>query len=181
MFNPHVADGTGGLAANADAGEAGAGQCALGDQHVARGLPQARAVQAATGFQADGIIARVDVATFDADIFAGINVNAIATAVDVHVFYHDIGAVSRVRGPIAALRDGESFPTDVIARDWLKDDDPARVLRSRDGGISFNATRADNTGVVNIRRINERATPRLPAPFPTNVHHWIIICIRSAE
>src|ERR1039457_2684605 len=180
MFDPHIADATGGLAANADAGEAATAQCALGDQHVLRDLPQTRAVQAATGFQADGIIARVDVAPFDADIFAGIDVNAVATAVDVHVFYHNIGAVSRVRGPIAALRDGESFPADVVARDGLKDDNPTRVLRGRDGGISFNATRANDSRVVNICRINERATPRLPAPFPTDVHHRIIICIRAA-
>ena len=72
-------------------------------------------LKTAAGFQTDGIIAGVDVATFDADIFAGINVNAIATAIDAHICYHDISAISRVCGPIAALRDGESFPADVVA------------------------------------------------------------------
>ena len=57
---------------------------------------------------------------------------------------------------------------------------PARILRGRHDRISFNTTRANDPRVVNVRRINERATPRLPAPFPTDVHHRIIIRIRAA-
>ena len=44
------------------------------------GLPMPRTVHAATGLEADGIVARIDVAAFDADVFAGINVDAVAAA-----------------------------------------------------------------------------------------------------
>src|ERR1022692_316809 len=151
MFNPNVANAAGRFAADADAGKASPVQSASGDEHVLRRFSDARAVQAATGFEADGIVARVNIAAFNADVLAGINVNAVATAIDVHVFDHDIGAVSRVSRPIAALRDGKTFPANVVAGDWLKHDNTARILRRGDGGISFDATRPDDSSMVNVR------------------------------
>ena len=59
--------------------------------------------------------------------------------------------------------------------------DPARVLRRGDGGISLDAAGADDAGVIHVGRVNERATPRLPAAFPANVHHRIIRRVGAAD
>ena len=180
VFDPHVADAAGGFTADANAGKTPPVQGAFGNEHVFRRLADARTVQPAAGFKADGIVARINVAAFNADVLAGINVNAITTAVDVHVFDHDIGAVSGVSRPIAALRHSKTFPANVIAGDGFKDDRATGILRCGDGRIPVNATRPDDASVVNIRRIDKRAPPRLPAPFPADIEHRVIIGVRAA-
>jgi len=176
-----VADAAGGFAADAEAGEVAADQVAMGDADVLGGFAEAGAIEAATGFEADGIVAGIDVAIFDADVFAGVDIDAIAGADDLEMFDGDISAIGGVGGPVAALGDGEIFPADVVARDGFEDDGAARILRGGHGGISLDATGANDAGVIDVGGVDEGAAAGLPAAFPADVEHGVIVGISAAD
>ncbi len=181
MFDANVANAAGCFTADADAGEAAAVQFAMRDDEVFGRLAETSAVEAAAGFEADGVVAGVDIATVDANVFAGIDVDAVAVAPDGDVFNSDIGAIGGMRGPIAALGDGKIFPADVVARDRFEDDNAARILTGSDGGVAFNAAGTDDADVIDIGSVDERTMAGLPAAFPADVEHGIVGQVGAAD
>ena len=159
----------------------GVGERAVGDQHVLRRPTDASAVQATPRLQTDGVVAGVDVATFDADSFARIHVDPVPPTANRYVLDRHIGTVRRMRRPVAALGHRKSFPANVVAVDRLQHDDAPRILRRGHRRISLNPPRTDDPRVVDVARVNQRAPPRLPTSFPADVHHRIVGCIRAAD
>ena len=99
MLNPHITDAAGGFAPDADAGKIAVGERATGNQNILGRFRNAITLHAAAGFEGDAVVARVNVARFDADIFAGVHVNTVAVAAgaaDEEIFRNYIFAVNGV-------------------------------------------------------------------------------------
>src|SRR5262249_27258713 len=69
----------------------------------------------------------------------------------------------------------------LVAVDGFEHNRAARILRGRHSAISFDAARANDSDMIRIRRINERAPSRLPATFPPDIHRRIIRRISAAD
>ena len=115
-----VADAAGGFAADADAGENGIGEGAVGDADVFGGFEEGEGLHAAAGFDGDAVVAGGDVAGVDGDVLAGIDIEAVAVAAggaDGEVFDGDVFAAGGMDGPHEAVVGGEIFEADIGAVD----------------------------------------------------------------
>src|SRR5690606_12361563 len=109
------------------------------------GLPEAGAVEAATGFEADAVVAGIDHAALDEHASARIDIDAVARALDAQILDHDVGAEGRVSGPVvAALADGKALPAHVVAVDKLDDERAARLAVAGGGArVALDVAGAD--------------------------------------
>src|SRR5580700_5849204 len=77
-LNPYAADTARSLAADSDTGKNRIGQCAVSNLDVLAGLHQRVSFASPPAFDGDAVIARRDIAAVDADVPAGIDIDAVA-------------------------------------------------------------------------------------------------------
>src|SRR5260370_3371145 len=106
VFDAHVADSAGSIASDTDAGEDGVGERTVGNQHVLCGLEKCISFLAASALDGDAVVAGRDVAALNADVLAGVNIDAIAVAGNAtnrQVLVEHVLAVGRVQAPHETL------------------------------------------------------------------------------
>ena len=96
VLDADVADAAGSLAADPDTGEDRIRQSAVGDVDVFAWFASARSLPSAAGLDGDAVVAGGDIAAVDADMLAGIDIDAVAVtagAADGQVPDRDVFAV----------------------------------------------------------------------------------------
>src|SRR5262249_20882983 len=78
--HPDITDPAGGFSSNADAGKDRVRHCAVRDLDILTGLHQSVGFASPSAFDSDAVIAGRDIAAIDADVLAGIDVDAVAVA-----------------------------------------------------------------------------------------------------
>ena len=167
-----------------DAGE-GAAEAGIDDGDVFARTSDADGFHAAAGFDGDGVVTRVDVAFFDADVLAGVDVDAVAVALgfvgtDVEIFGEDVFAVSKVDAPHAAVLEGKVFDAQVFAVDGFKEGGSAGIAQEGEGGVADDSPLAEQGNVLGVVGVDERAVTLAPAAFPANVHERVVLFVGAA-
>ena len=114
----HVADAAGGLAAQHHRAMP-VMDGAIGDGDVFRDAVDAQTVRVFAGFDADGVVAGVEIGIRDAHVARRIDIHAVGVgareALDDHIADYDVVAIENVQHPHGRAQNMDAFDQDVLA------------------------------------------------------------------
>src|SRR5262249_37225403 len=122
-------------------------------------------------------IAGVDVAVFDANVFAGVDIDAVAIAArgpDGQIPRDEILAIGGMNRPHEALLEREVFKADSGRVDRFDDGRPARHRAAAERQVPGDLSRAQDRNVARVPGVYQSAMTVDPAAFPADFNDRII-------